>query len=91
MRKKINLLSLFILPLAFAGALLMSPTTGGQESQRGECEQACNVTFKECSKAPNANRATCSAQYKECRNRCKDVAPHPSPTPEGTPTTTPTP
>ena len=91
MRKKMNWLLLFISPLALGAALMVSPTTGGQESQRGECEQACNATFKECSKAPNANRATCSAQYKECRTKCKDVEPHPSPTPEGTPTTTPTP
>ena len=89
MIKKINLLSLFILPVVIAGALFLSPLTGGQESQRGECEQACNETFKACNTAPNANRARCSTQYKECRDKCKEVEPHPSPTPDVSPTPTP--
>jgi type II secretory pathway pseudopilin PulG len=87
--KKINLLSMFILAVAIASALFLSPATGGQESQRGACEQACNETFKACNTAPNANRALCSTQYKECRDKCKEVDPHPSPTPTVSPTPTP--
>ncbi len=97
MNKKINLLSLFILPVAIASALFLSPASGGQESPRGECEQACNETFKACNTAPNANRALCSTQYAACREKCKEVAPQPSPdttvsptpTPDATPTPTP--
>ena len=89
MSKKINLWSLFILPIALGGALFLSPAIGGQESPRGECEQACNEAFKACNTAPNANRAACSSAYKECRDKCKEVAPQPSPTPDVSPTPTP--
>jgi hypothetical protein len=88
--KKISLWSLFILPVAIAGVLFLSPAIGGQESQRGQCEQACNETFKACNKAPNADRAACSAAYKECRDKCKTVDPKPTPTATETPTPTPT-
>ena len=97
MSKKINLWSLFILPIALGGALFLSPAIGGQESQRGQCEQACNEAFKACNAAPNADRAACSTAYKECRDKCKTVDPQPTPTatatptPTGTATPTPTP
>ena len=92
MIKKINLLSVFILA-ATVGVLFWSPTTDGQQSPRGQCEQACNETFKACNAAPNADRAACSVAYKECRDKCKDVDPKPSPTmsPTPTPETTPSP
>jgi hypothetical protein len=89
--KKINWWSLFILPIAIGGVLFLSPATGGQESQRGECEQACNETFKTCNATTNADRAACSAAYKECRDKCKTVDPQPSPTPDVSPTPTPSP
>lgn len=90
MIKKIKLLSLFIVTVAVAGVLFVSPTSDGQHSQRGECEQACNETYKTCNAAPNADRAACSAAYKACRDKCKTVDPHPSPTVSPTPEVTPT-
>src|SRR5688500_12905830 len=86
--KKINLLSLF-LAVAVAGVMFFSPTTGGQQSPRGECEQACNETFKACNAAPNADRAACSVALKECQDKCKTVDPQPTPTPTATPTPSP--
>jgi hypothetical protein len=91
MNKKNSFLGMLILCLAAAGVFIFSPTTGGQESQRGACEQACNKTYQECRMAPNANLATCKEAYDSCRLACKDVEPQPSPTPTVSPTATPTP
>lgn len=91
MRKKIALLSLGLMPIAIASALALSPVTGGQQSERGQCEQDCNTAFKACNVAPNANRANCSTQYKACRDLCKKEKPSPSPNNNSGPETSPSP
>lgn len=90
MNKK-NSLAMLILCLASAGALIFSPASGGQESQRGECQKACTKTYQECRQAAGADQAACKTAFDECRKTCKDVDPHPSPTPTPTDSPTPTP
>jgi len=89
--KKNSFLAMLILCLASAGAFIFSPATGGQESQRGECQKACTKTYQACRQAPDADQAACKTAFDSCRKSCKDVEPHPSPTPEDSPTPTPTP
>jgi len=88
--KKDSFLAMLILSLATAGVFIFSPTTGGQESQRGVCEQACVTTYQDCKKAENANKAACKTAFDACRKDCKAVAPHPSPSPSPSPTASPT-
>ena len=88
MDKKSGLLSGLILCLATAGALILSTPSGGQESQRGACEQACTKTYQECRSAANANQPACKEAFDTCRKNCKDVKPHPSPSPTASPSPT---
>ena len=91
MNKKNSFLGMLILCLAAAGVFTFSPSTGGQESPRGVCENACNKTYQDCRTAPNANQSACKTAYDACRTSCKGVDPRPSPSPTVTPTATPTP
>jgi hypothetical protein len=86
--KQNSFLAMLILSLATAGIFIFSPATGGQESQRGECEQTCTKTYQDCKKAENANKAACKTAFDECRKACKDVEPHTSPSPEASPSPT---
>lgn len=91
MNKKSSFLGMLVLCLAAAGLFILSPTSGGQESQRGACEEACKKAHQECRLASNANLLACKAAYDECRKNCKDVESRPSPSPTVVPTATPTP
>jgi hypothetical protein len=92
MNKKTGFIAALALAIATVGALF-SPATGGQESQRAECQQACTKTYQECRRAPNANHATCKTAFDECRKNCQDVGPKPSPevSPSPSPAVSPSP
>jgi hypothetical protein len=92
MNKRTGFIAALALAIAISG-VLFSPATGGQESQRGECQQTCAKTYQECRKAPNANQATCKTAFDECRKNCQDVGPKPSPevSPSPSPAASPSP
>ena len=90
MNRKSGFIAGLVLLVASVGAFY-SPATGSQESQRGECQQACTKTYQECRDAANANQTACKTAFDECRKGCKDVDPKPSPTASPSPEVSPSP
>ena len=83
--KKISFLALFIFSTVIAALFVFSSASGGQETQRTECDKACRKAYNDCRQAAGANQAECRKGYEGCRDACKAPTPSPEPTVDPTP------